>query len=247
MQTFYNKISPIKIINLLLISFKVLCQNKSQSEIIFTPHFWHIWHVFIELGLSNQNCINFIFYFIQLADWWGDFCDQIGNFSQLSRRKIVSTPLPPKNKTKQKTFGFFSFVLEVDTLISKELISPGMSITRGQSLTCGIGERFYPNIACFFARQWPFEKLKGGGGGGGWMAALSNPQPCMYTYTGRPSKHGMGYFLQYVDAITGISVWGNSSWEKRYQYQQFWFNNMFSRAHFVRQCRGPKFSLFSLN
>ena len=29
------------------------------------------------------------------------------------------------------------------------------------------------------------------------------------------------YFPQYVDAITGISVWGNLSWKKLYQDQQF--------------------------
>ena len=45
--------------------------------------------------------------------------------------------------------------------------------------------------------------------------------------------------------ITGISVWGNFSWEKWYQDQQVWFSSLFSTAHFVRQCRGPKFSLFS--
>ena len=59
-------------------------------------------------------------------------------------------------------------------------------------------------------------------------------------------KNGTGYFPQYVDAVTGISVWGNFSWEKRYQDQLFWFSSLFSRAHFVRQCRGPKCSLFSL-
>ena len=60
-------------------------------------------------------------------------------------------------------------------------------------------------------------------------------------------KNGTGYFPQYVDAIIGISVWANFSWEKWYQDQQFWFSSLFSRAHFVRQCRGPKFSLFSLD
>ena len=34
---------------------------------------------------------------------------------------------------------------------------------------------------------------------------------------------------------TGISVWGNFSWEKWYQDQQFWFSSLFSRAHFVTQ------------
>ena len=49
------------------------------------------------------------------------------------------------------------------------------------------------------------------------------------------------YFPHYVNAITGISVWGNFSWEKRYQDQQFLFRSLFSRAQFVRQCRGPSF------
>ena len=62
------------------------------------------------------------------------------------------------------------------------------------------------------------------------------------TYTGWPRKNGMAYFPQYVDEITGISVWGNF-WEKLYQDHQF----CFSRAHFVRQCRNPKFPIFSLN
>ena len=33
----------------------------------------------------------------------------------------------------------------------------------------------------------------------------------IYTYTGWPIKNGTGYFPQYVDAITGINVWGNFS------------------------------------
>ena len=45
-------------------------------------------------------------------------------------------------------------------------------------------------------------------------------------------KNGTAYFPQYVDAITGISVWGNFSWEKLHQDQQFWFSTLFSRAHF---------------
>ena len=36
------------------------------------------------------------------------------------------------------------------------------------------------------------------------------------SYTGWPIKNGMAYFQQYVDAITGISVRGNFSWEKLY-------------------------------
>ena len=33
-------------------------------------------------------------------------------------------------------------------------------------------------------------------------------------HTGWPRKNGTAYFPQYVDAITGIRVWGNFSWEK---------------------------------
>ena len=66
-------------------------------------------------------------------------------------------------------------------------------------------------------------------------------------YTWWPRNNGTGYFPRYVDAITSIRVWGSFSWEKWYQDQQFWFSSLFSRAHFGRQCRGPKFSLFSLN
>ena len=66
------------------------------------------------------------------------------------------------------------------------------------------------------------------------------------SYTGWPNKNGMPYFPWYVDAITGISVWGNF-WEKLYQDNKFWFSYLFSRAHFVRQRRSPKCSLFSLN
>ena len=54
-------------------------------------------------------------------------------------------------------------------------------------------------------------------------------------------------FHQYVDAITGVYE-VTSPEKKLYQDHQFWFSSLFSRAHFVRQCRGPKFSLrlFSL-
>ena len=45
-----------------------------------------------------------------------------------------------------------------------------------------------------------------------------------------------------MDAITGISVWGNFPWEKWYQEQQFWFSSLFSMLHFVGQCRGPQFT-----
>ena len=48
----------------------------------------------------------------------------------------------------------------------------------------------------------------------------------------------------YVDAMTGISVWGNFSWKKMNQDQQFWFSSWYSRAHFVRQCWGPIFQNF---
>ena len=66
-------------------------------------------------------------------------------------------------------------------------------------------------------------------------------------YTGWPPQKWYSiYFPQYVDAITGISVWGNL-WEKWYQDQQFWFSSLFSRSHFVRQCQAPNLSLFSLN
>ena len=55
------------------------------------------------------------------------------------------------------------------------------------------------------------------------------------------------YFPQNMDAITNISLYEViSPEEKWYQDQQFWVS-LFSRAHFVRQCRGQKFSLFSLN
>ena len=64
---------------------------------------------------------------------------------------------------------------------------------------------------------------------------------------GGPEKNRTAYFPQYVDKIIVISVGGNFSWEKRYLDYQYWFSSLFFRAHFVRQCRDPKFSLFSLN
>ena len=70
-------------------------------------------------------------------------------------------------------------------------------------------------------------------------------QPSFH-YTGWPIKSRMAYFQHYRDSITVISVWGNFSWEKLYQDQQFWFSSLSSREHFMRQCRGLKFSLFSL-
>ena len=44
-----------------------------------------------------------------------------------------------------------------------------------------------------------------------------------YRNTGWHNKNGTAYIIsQYVDAITGISVWGNFSWEKKiYQDQPF--------------------------
>ena len=60
-------------------------------------------------------------------------------------------------------------------------------------------------------------------------------------------KNGTANFPQYVDAINDIRVWGNFSWEKWYQDQQFWFSRLFSRALFVRQCRVQNLSLFRLN
>ena len=69
------------------------------------------------------------------------------------------------------------------------------------------------------------------------------PKSC---YTGWPIKTKRHTSHNYEDAII-ISVWGNFSWEGWYQDQQFGFSSLFSRAHFVRQCRVPIFSLFSLN
>ena len=36
---------------------------------------------------------------------------------------------------------------------------------------------------------------------------------------GGPEKNRTAYFPQYVEAITGISVWGKFSWEKWYQVE----------------------------
>ena len=65
--------------------------------------------------------------------------------------------------------------------------------------------------------------------------------------TGWPRKNGTAYFPQYVDAITGISVWEATSPEKNdTKISNFGsISSLFSRAHFVRQCWGPKFFLFS--
>ena len=91
-----------------------------------------------------------------------------------------------------------------------------------------------------------------------WMTACSPPHtPALSSpisikiylktvYTGWPRKNGTAYFPQYVDAITSINVLGNFSWEKLYQDQQFWFSSLFSRAHFVRQWRGPNLFPFQL-
>ena len=58
---------------------------------------------------------------------------------------------------------------------------------------------------------------------------------------GGPEKNGTGYFLQYVDAITGIRIWGNFSREKNYtKISNFGSAQVcFLAAHFVRQCRDP--------
>ena len=44
-----------------------------------------------------------------------------------------------------------------------------------------------------------------------------------------PEKNGTGYFLQYVDALTGmVSVYGITSPEKTlYQDKQFWLSSLF--------------------
>ena len=46
-------------------------------------------------------------------------------------------------------------------------------------------------------------------------------------YTGWPRKNRTAYFPQHVDAIIGISVWGNFSWQKWYQDHQCWFSRLF--------------------
>ena len=76
---------------------------------------------------------------------------------------------------------------------------------------------------------------------------LSNLWSIWRQYTGWPRRNGTGYFPQYVDAITDVSVWGNCSLDKWYQDQQFGFSSLLSRVRFVRQFRSPKFFLFSLN
>ena len=50
-----------------------------------------------------------------------------------------------------------------------------------------------------------------------------------------------------VVAITGINVWGNFSWEKWYQDQQFWFCSCFLGHIFWGNVEAPKCFLFSLN
>ena len=70
--------------------------------------------------------------------------------------------------------------------------------------------------------------------------------------TGWPQKKRTGYFPQYVDAITGITISVyelTSPWPENNdtKISNFGSVTLFSRAHFVRQCRGPNFSLFSLN
>ena len=55
-----------------------------------------------------------------------------------------------------------------------------------------------------------------------------------YNYIGWPIKKTERHTSWHnVDALTGISVWGNFSWE-------VWFCS-FPRAHFVRQGRCPKY------
>ena len=46
---------------------------------------------------------------------------------------------------------------------------------------------------------------------------LSGEHKEQHNYTGWPRKNGTAYFVQCVDAITDVSVWGNFSWEKWYQ------------------------------
>ena len=53
------------------------------------------------------------------------------------------------------------------------------------------------------------------------FSCILNLTQFMNHNTGWPRKNGTGYFPHYVDAITGISVWDNFSWEKWYQDQQF--------------------------
>ena len=61
-----------------------------------------------------------------------------------------------------------------------------------------------------------------------------------------PIQNGTACFQYYEGAIIGLFC-SNFYWEKWYQDQQFWFSSLFSRAYFVRQCRGLNVSLFSLN
>ena len=58
----------------------------------------------------------------------------------------------------------------------------------------------------------------------------THPRPTNSKNTGWHIQNGTAYFLQYVDAITSISVWNNFSWEKWYQDQQFWFSSLFSMS-----------------
>ena len=61
-----------------------------------------------------------------------------------------------------------------------------------------------------------------------------------------PEKNGTAYFPQYVDAITGISVFMRLTSPEE-NYTKITNFGLFSGAHFVRQCQDPKFSLFSSN
>ena len=61
---------------------------------------------------------------------------------------------------------------------------------------------------------------------------------------GGPEKNGMAYFPQYVDAITVISVWGNSPDKNDTKISNFGTVVCFlGETHFVRQCRDPKLSV----
>ena len=67
----------------------------------------------------------------------------------------------------------------------------------------------------------------GGGGGVGesaasWFSMLEACWNRSHSYIYRVAQiNGMVYFQHYEDAITGIIVWSNFSWEKWYQDQQF--------------------------
>ena len=68
---------------------------------------------------------------------------------------------------------------------------------------------------------------------GKWRSSLLLLEYLIRIYTGWPNKNGTAYFPQYVDAITGIGVWDNFSWEKWYQDQQFLFSSCFFLGHIL--------------